>query len=118
MKAPEAPPALRLSLPEPQDTDMNALREAALLAQGIDYEKLSDRNNYRRNEHVKTHIHYVSILFVWISFAAITLLGLCYVWHLATPYTFLNTDQLETIRTILFSSVISGVVSNYFKKFL
>ena len=111
-------PELTFRLPQAGEDDMNAMREAALLAQGIDYEELSDRNNFKRSEGVKNQIHFVSILFVWIVFGALTLLGLCYVWHLITPYAFLNENQLETIRTILFSSVISGIVSNYYKKYL
>jgi hypothetical protein len=99
------------------DGDSDARREAAALAAGT-LEEESKRGEHRRSERFREHISRVSLVVVWFLFALFAIATLILAFHYLTPKTWgwLEPDQLDTLRTVVFSGAITSTATAYFVK--
>lgn len=108
----------KIEPPNNDSIDNAADKESAAFASGDDLEKVAQENKHRRGEDIKDHLHRASKCVIWASVVGLGALGFCFIWHLATPWKFLNPEQIDDIRNILFSGLLAGVLSNHFKQYL
>ncbi len=67
-------------------------------------------------ERTKRWLYWVDIALIFSGLAAVVLLMLTYLWHLITPLAYLSLHQLQEIRHILLSAVLTGILSSRFRK--
>jgi hypothetical protein len=107
-------------VPPPQfgpHADSDATREAAAFASG-NLEELTKRGEHKRTERFREHISMGALCFIWILFALFLIATLCLAFHYLTPrrWGWLEQDQLDTLRTIVFSGAITSTATAYFIK--
>jgi len=97
--------------------DTAAEREAKALAQGT-LEEQSKRGEHRRSERLRDNISNVAVIVVWVLFALFVFATLVLAWHYLTPkrWAWLEQDQLDTLRTVVFSGAITSTATAYFVK--
>ena len=68
------------------------------------------RGNLKRDEAVRTNIHYAGLAIFWFIVTIAILLGLVWAWHLGTPERlhFLTTEQRSDIETVLLAAIGSS----------
>ncbi|MBN1950302.1 MAG: hypothetical protein JW801_03810 [Bacteroidales bacterium] len=80
-----------------------------------DYKSLEEEKN-KYNGHTRKNLHYIFIIALWGAFTIISIVVLIRVWHLLTPWDWLDQQSISSIDRFLFSGVLGGVLvkfSNY-----
>lgn len=113
-------------LPEPTAGELNidspAAFEQTAFALGVDLEHQraqNDLNKLLREDNLEVHIHRIMKAFLWVAFL-ITLAGLVvFSWHELTPLKihFLEADQVDDIKSILFSGGMGAAISFVAQRF-
>jgi hypothetical protein len=92
-----------------------ATREAQGFASG-DLKEESAKNEHRRIESLKDHVHRMAVCGVWavgaLYFSGISIV----IWHYVTPWPWLSPDQLHTVTAVVFSGAITSTGTKYFSK--
>jgi hypothetical protein len=115
------PPAVVIpDLPVPSASELSpdspAAFEQASIALGVDIENQkaqNDLNKLLRSDDLEFHIHRVLKVFLW-TVCLITLGGIItFSYHTLTPVKlhFLEPDQVEDIKSILFSGGMGAAIS-------
>ena len=101
----------------PPQADSDATREAAAFA-ARNLEELSKRGEHKRSERFREHISMGALCIIWILLALFLIATLCLAFHYLTPrrWGWLEQDQLDTLRTIVFSGAITSTATAYFVK--
>jgi|LakMenEpi03Aug12_release.lakeMendotaPanAssembly.Ray.scaffolds.fasta_scaffold1372868_1 hypothetical protein len=108
----------KIEPPNNDSIDNAADKESAVLASGDDLEKITRYNQLQRSDNLNYHLHLASKLAIWGLVIALGAFGFCFIWHLVTPWKFLNPEQIDDIRNILFSGLLTAVLSKYYKQYL
>ena len=97
--------------------DKEAKREARAFAEGT-LEEQSRRGEHRRSERFRDHISNVAVTVIWLLFSLFIVATLILTWHYLTPekWGWLNAEQLNTLRTVVFSGAITSTATAYFVK--
>ena len=66
----------------------------------------------------QNHISLAIKIAFWFLFSCFMILVFVKIWHLVTPWFFVEEQQLKQIDSILFSSAISSVMTLFGKKIL
>ncbi len=74
-------------------------------------------NEHCRQEKFKKHKSWIALVLVWSVLIGIVFMSGVWLWHLITPWSWLNHDQLNRLETILFSGVISSLISPFIKRY-
>ena len=97
--------------------DNAAQREAQAFAEGT-LEEQSKRREHRRSERFRDHVSLAALVVVWLIFAlfAVAMLILAFHYFMPTRWGWLDKDQLDTLRTVVFSGAITSTATAYFVK--
>jgi hypothetical protein len=106
--------------PPPQSrpqADSDATREAAAFA-ARNLEELTNRGEDKRSHRFREHISMGALCIIWILLALFLIATLCLTFHYLAPrrWGWLEQDQLDTLRTIVFSGAIISAATAYFTK--
>jgi hypothetical protein len=95
----------------------DAQREARAIAAGT-LEDLSKRSEHRRSEKFRDHISHAALGVIWLLFAlfVISLVFLACHYLLPKQWAWLDQDQLDTLKTLVFSGAITSTATAYFAK--
>jgi hypothetical protein len=101
----------------PEGVNGNAQREARGFAAG-NLEEISKRSEHRRSERFRDHISNAALCVIWVLFVLFMFAGTFLAWHYLMPrkWGWLEQDQLDTLRTIVFSGAITSTATAYFIK--
>lgn len=100
-----------------QGKDDKATKEAAAFAsRNLDEE--SQVNDHERKQKRKEHQNNLSIKIMWILVIVIGISSIIWLWHLLAPcgWRWLNQQDFNQLQTILFSGVISSILSIFIKE--
>ncbi len=77
------------------------------------------KNQQKRDETSKNHLHYAFVCFIWVGFSLLALVFMIRVIHfiLPSPFQWLDATQIQGIDKLIFSGAIGGFVGRYFKRF-
>jgi hypothetical protein len=97
--------------------DSDATREAAAFA-ARNLEELTNRGEDKRGKRFREHILMGALCIIWILLALFLIATLCLAFHYLAPrrWGWLEQDQLDTLRTIVFSGAIISAATAYFTK--
>lgn len=102
--------------------DSSAAFEQTAIALGVDLEHQrakNDLNKLLRDDNLELHVHRIMKLFLWVAF----LMGLAgvvtFAYHELTPkwLHFLDPDQVDEIKSILFSGGMGAAISFVAQRF-
>ncbi len=74
------------------------------------------KNEHDRNQQLLSIMHDAVCVAVGVAAICIIAMGVVWVIHLITPWTWLTDTQLDSVRNALFSGAIGGFVSNRLQK--
>lgn len=80
-----------------------------------DLDQKAKKGKHTRHQHFQNSLNCIVILSLWAIFLAVLLCGATYLWHMLTPESkhFLETSQLEQIRTFVVTAILSSSLTNY-----
>lgn len=104
----------------PED-DAKAAAEAKQLGSGNtvkEIEEAARKNEVGRQETFRDHFEIIAIISLWGVWAAISLVGTVWVYHLVAPECWprLPEQRIQTLQAILTGGVIAGVASGHLKR--
>lgn len=81
-------------------------------------EQVAKKNEHGRREGAKNIFHYGNILLLIVVFTGIIISVLVMFFHWVSPqqWHFLLPNQIDTIKTILFSALATTCVKEFYKK--
>jgi hypothetical protein len=114
----EIPPLSNLPAPTADElaADSPAAFEQTALALGVDLEHQrakNDLNKLLREDNLEVHVHRIMKVFLWVAFL-LSLSGIViFAYHEMTPkwLHFLEPDQVDDIKSILFSGGMGAAIS-------
>jgi hypothetical protein len=98
-----------------------AYAEFEQLSRNVSPEELqreADRLEHHRNQRFKQNFEWIAIIALWLSFAAIAVIGVVWLWHLGAPakYRWLAGEDVSHLQSIITAGLLVGIVGNHFKK--
>lgn len=99
--------------PLPADKGMASDEQAAFAAGNLDREAAANRHT--RDERFKEHLSRARIGIFWILVGSFVGMLLALVIHWITPWCFLSTAQLDTIKTIIGTALASKIFADQAK---
>ena len=83
------------------------------------YEHEAFIKKHKRDEKTKDHLHYASMVFIWVAFLTFIVVFFIRVLHFILPETlqWMSDDQVQGIDKLVFSGAIGGFIGRYFKRF-
>jgi hypothetical protein len=122
--APGIPPIPDLPPPTPGEltVDSSAAFEEITLALGVNLEDQrakNDLNKLLREDNLELHVHRIMKVFLWVAFG-LSLSGIViFGYHELTPkwLHFLEPDQVDDIKSILFSGGMGAAISFVAQRF-
>lgn len=80
-----------------------------------DLDKQAKAGKHKRHQHFQGSLNCIVILALWAIFIAVLTSGGIYLWHMLTPIKlhFLESNQLEQIRTFVVTAILSSSLTNY-----
>ena len=74
---------------------------------------------HKRDEKTKDHMHYASVVFIWVAFVTFIIVFFIRVLHFVLPESlqWMTPDQVQSIDKLIFSGAIGGFIGRYFKRF-
>lgn len=94
-----------------------AQSEAVQLAAGNDLESRAKTKEHVRHQAFRDHVNTALIVIFWTIAACMVMGILAFAHHLLTPATwhFLSKEQLDQIKTLLTSALLSSALTGYAK---
>lgn len=104
--------------PPPQTAGGLGAQEAAAFAANQDIEKDGKHRDHVRFQKFRDHVNLASLILFWTVCASVFAGILTFSWHMLTPeaWYYLNSDQLEKLKTILGAAVLSSALTGYANK--
>ena len=104
--------------PPPQTAGGLGTQEAAAFAANQDIEKDGKHRDHVRFQKFRDHVNLASLILFWTVCASVFAGILTFSWHMLTPesWYYLNSDQLEKLKTILGAAVLSSALTGYANK--
>lgn len=95
--------------------DINAVREPGEIPEDRKA-KLEDREYYR-NESIKSDLHKILRVFIYVAFGTLICVFVVRMWHLVSPcqLQWLTSQQIQGIEKMFFSGAVGGVLGGYLK---
>ena len=95
-------------LPQSRPQGNLTLLERRPLLSARNLEELTDRGEDKRSKRFREHISMGALCIIWILLALFLIATLCLAFHYLAPrrWGWLDQDQLDTLRTIVFSGAI------------
>lgn len=81
-----------------------------------DLRREADESDHDRNERFKGHFDKIGIFGLYAVSGALLISGLIWFIHIATPWHFLNKDQLANLQNLLTGGVLVSVGTSYIKR--
>lgn len=83
------------------------------------YEHEAFVKKHKRDEKTKDHLHYASVVFIWVAFLTFIVVFFIRVLHFVLPESaqWMSDDQVQGIDKLIFSGAIGGFIGRYFKRF-
>lgn len=80
-----------------------------------DLEREAKKSKHKRHQNFQQSLNCIVIIALWAIFIAVLVCGLVYLWHMLTPSClhFLESSQLEQIRTFVVTAILSSSLTNY-----
>ncbi|AKA46374.1 TPA: hypothetical protein ACPQYX_000317 [Haemophilus influenzae] len=77
--------------------------------------KSAKQGEHNRDQTFRNHVNIIALIGLWGVVVAVILCGFVYLYHMLSPecWHFLNTQQLETIRTFVVTAILSSSLTNY-----
>ena len=99
--------------------DSRAEQESRGLSEGS-LRAEAEKNQHGRDERFKTALHVAGLGILLLVVSAFVVMGGVWLWHLLTTscHHWLTEEQLETIQTIVFSSVAAITASSYARRYM
>jgi len=113
-------------LPPPTESelvpDSSAAFEQTSIALGVDLEHQkakNDLNKLLREDNLEVHVHLIMKVFLWVSFLMSLAAVVIFAYHALTPKRlhFLEPDQVDNIKSILFSGGMGAAISFVAQRF-
>lgn len=104
--------------PPPQTAGGLGAQEAAAFAANQDIEKDGKHRDHVRFQKFRDYVNLASLILFWTVCASVLVGILTFSWHMLTPesWYYLNSDQLEKLKTILGAAVLSSALTGYANK--
>ncbi|UXN34376.1 hypothetical protein N8E86_10015 [Avibacterium paragallinarum] len=80
-----------------------------------DLDRKAKEGKHKRHQSFQESLNCIVIIALWAIFIAVLACGLVYLWHMLTPphRHFLESSQLEQIRTFVVTAILSSSLTNY-----
>jgi hypothetical protein len=80
-------------------------------------EKQSNKNDHRRRERLKACVHWCNVILIGSLYLVVIASVVVLCWHWLSPWNFLSSSQLDTIKNILFSALATNLAKDFIKNF-
>ncbi len=100
--------------------DVRSQAEAVALIEDRDLDQEKLVGDHERAEGLRGHFYRGCVAGLWVAMAAVLLMFCAYIYHVMAPasWHWLATEQVNQIKSMLFSGAVGGFIAQYFKKVL